>query len=189
MKIASRIHWKNWPYKNTTILLLSLILFFYFLNSPEIQGFIKTVGDLGYIGSFISGIFFVSIFSVAPASAIIFETAKTLNPFAVAVTAGMGAVIGDYLIFCYLKDKVFEEIAPLLRRNGGSFLSKLFSSPFFAWLIPISGAFIIASPLPDELGISFMGLSKIKSWQFILITFLLNSFGILFIIILSRSLS
>lgn len=188
MKLAEEIRWKNWPYKNTTLLLASLVLFFYFLKSPEIQNFIKTIGTLGYVGSFISGMFFVSIFTVAPASVIIFDVAKTLNPVFVAITAGLGAVIGDYLIFRLLKDRVFEELTPLVKKNGGAFLGKLFSSPFFAWLIPIFGAFIIASPLPDELGISLMGISKIKNWQFLLVTFLLNSVGIFLVIILSKSL-
>lgn len=179
--------WKHWPYKNTTLLVISLILFFYFLRSDEVQNLIKSIGELGYIGSFVSGIFFVSIFTVAPASAIIFETSKTLDPILVAITAGAGAVIGDYLIFRFLKDRVFGELAPLVKKNGSTFIVKLFSSPFFSWLIPIFGAFIIASPLPDELGISFIGLSKIKNWQFLLVTFLLNATGIFLIIILAKS--
>jgi len=66
-------------------------------------------------------------------------------------------------------------------------LKKLFLSPFFTWLIPIAGAFIIASPLPDEIGISLMGLSKVKNWHFILITFLLNAIGIFLVVTLARS--
>ena len=140
---------KHWRYKNTALLLISMILFFYFLENPEIQNFIKLIGSLGYFGSFVSGIFFVSIFTVAPASAIIFEASKTLDSILVAITAGAGAVIGDYLIFRFLKDRVFEELAPLVKKNGSTFIVKLFSSPFFSWLIPIFGAFIIASPFPD----------------------------------------
>lgn len=178
--------WKNWQYKNTTLLILSIILFVYFLDSEFIQFFIKSVGNLGYIGSFISGIFFVSVFTVAPASAIIFDMAKTLNPYLVALFAGIGAVLGDYIILRILKDRVFEELLPLFKKVHGSFLATVFASPFFAWLIPLIGAIIIASPLPDEIGISLMGLSKIKNWQFILVTFLLNSIGIFIIISLAR---
>jgi len=183
-----RVVWKNWPYKNTTLLLISLFFFFYFLKSPEVQTFIRSIGSLGYLGSFISGIFFVSMFTVAPASAIIFDTAKTLDPFLVAITAGLGAVIGDYLIFRFLKDKVFEELTPIVKKSGGTFLEKLFRSPFFAWMVPLFGALIIASPLPDELGIGLMGLSRIKNWHFLLVTFLLNAVGIFLIIILAKSL-
>ena len=151
------------------------------------QSFVSAIGGFGYFGSFISGIFFVSIFTVAPASAILFDIAKTLDPLTVAITAGIGAVIGDYMIFRFMKDKVFEELSPLVKKNGGSFIAGLFSSPFFAWAIPILGAFIIASPLPDEVGIGLMGLSKVKNWQFLLITFLLNAAGIFLVIIIANS--
>lgn len=182
------IKWTNWRYKNTTLLILSIVLFLYFLDSSFIQFFIKSIGNLGYIGSFISGLFFVSVFTVAPASAIIFDIAKTLNPYLVALFAGIGAVLGDYIILRILKDRVFEELLPLFKKMHGSFLETMFASPFFAWLIPLFGAIVIASPLPDEIGISLMGLSKIKNWQFILITFLLNSIGIFIIISLAQSL-
>lgn len=180
-------HWENWPYKNTTLLILSLVLFFYLLKSSAVLNFIEMIGVLGYLGSFISGIFFVSIFTVAPASAILFEIAKNLDPLFVAITAGAGAVIGDYIIFRFLKDRVFEELSPLIKKAGGSLIAKLFSSPFFTWIIPILGAFIIASPLPDEVGIGLMGLSKVKNWQFLLITFLLNAAGIFLVIIVANS--
>lgn len=149
---------------------------------------IEKIGDFGYIGSLISGIFFVSMFTVVPTSVILFDLAKHLNPLLVAIFAGVGAAIGDYLIFRFLKDKVFEEISPVFEKFGGSLLKKLFISPFFIWLVPFMGAFVIASPLPDELGITLLGLSKVKSWHFILITLLLNAVGIFIVITLSRSL-
>lgn len=179
--------WKNWQYKNTAILVISLVVFFYLADTDLIQNVIKKNGTFGYFGSFFAGIFFVSIFTVTPAAVVIFDLAKNLNPLFVAITASAGAVIGDYLIFRFLKDKVFEELSPVFQKVGGSFLKKLFLSPFFAWLIPIAGAFIIASPLPDEVGISLMGLSKVKNWHFIVITFLLNAIGIFLVITLARS--
>ncbi|MGW8184607.1 MAG: hypothetical protein ACWGHO_00670 [Candidatus Moraniibacteriota bacterium] len=180
-------NWKNWRYKNTLFLILSVIAFVYFLDSDFFQFFIKSIGKFGYIGSFISGLFFVSVFTVAPASAILFDVAKTLNPYWVAFFAGLGAVLGDYIILRIFKDKVFEELLPLFKRAHGSFLINIFSSPFFAWMIPLIGAIVIASPLPDEVGIGLMGLSKIKNRHFILITFLLNSVGIFIIISIANA--
>ncbi len=181
--------WKNWHYKNTILLVTSIILFFLFiLSSVSFQSSLARIGSLGYLGSFLTGIFFVSIFTVAPASVVLFDLAKTFNPILVAITAGLGAVLGDYLIFRVLKDRVFEELSPLFEKIGGSFLEKLFLTPFFIWLIPIIGAVIVASPLPDELGIGLLGLSKVKNWHFVLISFLLNAVGIFFVITLAKSL-
>ena len=179
--------WKSWPYKNTLFLILSLILFWYFADSHVISGVIRRLGELGYIGALIGGALFVSSFTIAPAAVIIFDVAKVLNPLLVAIFAGMGAVVGDYIIFRFLKDRVFEELSPVFGKIGGSWLKKIFLTPYFIWVLPFAGAFIVASPLPDEVGITLLGLSKVKSWQFILITFLLNAIGIFLTILLAGS--
>lgn len=177
------LKYKNWQYKNIALLIVSLLLLFFFIDTPLIQNLIKSIGRLGYIGAFIVGIFFVSIFTVSPSAVILFNLAKELDPIAIAVIAGAGAVIGDYLIFRFVKDKLFEEIKPIFANNGFSkLIVRMFKTPFFSWLIPLIGAAIIASPLPDEIGISILGLSKVKNWQFILVTFILNSIGILLIV-------
>lgn len=175
-----------WQYKNTAILILSLALFFIFADTPFVKELINKIGDFGYLSAFVSGILFVSIFTVAPAAVIIFDLAQKLNSYEVAVLAGAGAVIGDYLIFRFLKDRVFQEMAPIFRKSTGfKKINQLFQTPYFSWLIPIFGAILIASPAPDEVGIGMLGLSKIKNWQFILITFVLNAVGIFVIISLA----
>jgi len=178
--------YKNWPYSNTAMLLLSLILLYYFTKNPAFGNFIFSIGSLGYFGAFLCGIFFVSIFTVAPSAVILFEIAKMLDPVLVAILAGLGAVIGDYIIFQFLKDRVFTELAPVFDKLGGSLIKKIFASPYFAWFLPIMGAVIIASPMPDEIGISMIGLSKVKTWQFIVVSFALNAIGIFILISLAN---
>jgi uncharacterized membrane protein YdjX (TVP38/TMEM64 family) len=51
----------------------------------------------------------------------------------------------------------------------------------------VLGAIIIASPLPDEMGVGLMGISKLKTSQFILLSFVLNAIGI-FIVVTAGSL-
>jgi hypothetical protein len=176
----------KWRYKNTFLLFVSLTLFFYFADSYFVKGIISGVGELGYLGAFLTGIFFVSTFTVAPASIVLFYLAKELDPYQIALLAGAGAVIGDYIIFLFLKDKVFEEVRPVFMKLGGSRLSKLISTPYFAWFAPVIGALIIASPLPDEIGIGLLGISQLKNWQFIVLSFVLNSLGIFIIITLAN---
>lgn len=179
--------YKHWHYKNTFFLLLSLIVFFYFADSPLIKSIISRLGDAGYFGAFLTGIFFVSIFTVAPALVVLYFLSNALNPIIVALLAGLGAVIGDYIVFRFLKDGVFKELAPLFRAMGGSHISKLFHTPHFAWLLPAIGAIIIASPLPDETGIALIGTSHMKQWQFFILTFILNTIGILMVVVMARS--
>jgi len=172
----------SWKYKNTTLLIIFVGLFFYFYKQGFLDYFIKFLGNFGYASCFFVGIFFVSIFTAAPSLAILYELSSTLNPFLVALISGVGAMVGDYLILFLLRDKIFEEIKPFFKNK---FLIEIFRSPYFSWILPIIGAAIIASPFPDEIGIGFMGLSKVKKWQFLGITFLLNSLGIYFVITLT----
>jgi hypothetical protein len=178
--------YKHWKLKNTFLLVVSIALLFYFSNSFFVKNIIHTIGTLGFLGAFIAGAFFVSTFTVAPASFVLFYLTKELDIFGVVVFAGLGAMLGDYVIFRFLKDKVFEELKPIFTKLGGSYFSKLFSTPYFAWLGPVIGAIIIASPFPDEIGIGLLGITKLKNWQFLVLSFILNSLGIFLIVALSN---
>ena len=178
--------YKNWKFKNTGFLVLSLILFFYFADAPFVKNVIGSIGNLGYLGAFLTGIFFVFTFTIAPASVVLFFLAQELNPFGIALVAGLGGVMGDYIIFRFLKDRVFEELKPIFINLGGPRLSHLLATPYFGWVAPVVGAIIIASPFPDEIGIGLMSITKLKNWQFLVLSLILNSLGIFIIISLAK---
>lgn len=165
-------------YKYTLLLLAMLLALFYVIDFPAVQMAITTIGTLGYAGAVLTGCFFVSSFTVVPATILLFQLATTLHPAGVALAAGIGAVIGDYLIFRFLRDRVFEELQPLFAKCGGDALMLCLRRPYLTWLLPVIGAIIIASPFPDEIGIGLLGLSSLKSWQFVILSFVLNSLGI-----------
>lgn len=171
----------TWKYKNTFFLLLSLFLLYLIAGTDTAKQFLIMMGDWGYFGALVAGIFFVSTFTVAPSILVIFYLSQSLNSWEVAIFAGIGAMIGDALIFSFFRDGFFDEIKPLFSFFQKPLFIRLFNSPYFAWALPIIGAIIIVSPFPDEIGISLMGLSKIKRWQFLLVSFFLNSAGLLVI--------
>lgn len=175
-------HWRRWPYKNTTLLLISLAAVFYLAQTPAVDSLIKQAGTFGYAGAFITGIFFVSTFTAAPAALVLFNLADHLHAVEVALLAGLGAMVGDYLLFRLIRDNVFGELRQIFGRLHHPHVSALFRTPYFVWLLPVLGAAIIASPLPDEVGVSILGLSKLKKWQFFAVTFLLNAIGIFLIV-------
>jgi hypothetical protein len=174
--------WRRWKFKNTALLALSIVAFFYLAKTPQVDAIIKSVGGLGYLGAFITGMFFVSTFTVAPAAVVLFHLADRLHPIEIALLAGAGAMLGDYLIFRFMQDRVFAELLPLIRKLHTPRLRALFKSPYFAWVLPVVGAFVIASPLPDEVGVGMLGLSRVKRWQFFLLAFVLNAVGIFIIV-------
>lgn len=178
--------WRKWPWRNTALLGLSLIVFLLVMVSGLAHRLFEVFQELSYIGVFIAGMLFPSTFTVAPAIALLFGFADDLNPYTTAAIAGAGAMLGDYIIFRFLKDKVFDELRPLFQHFKNDKLTALFRTPYFAWLIPIAGMLMIASPLPDEVGLGMISTSPIRRWQFLVLAFLLNTVGILLVILGAR---
>ncbi len=175
-----------WAFRNTLFLLVSLVAVFFLTGTEVVQEGIRFVGGFGYVGGFIAGLFLVSTFTVAPSAIVLFHLAEQLNPVLLALSAGAGGVIGDVVLFKFLKDRVYEELAPVAEKLGGSNLRLIMHSPYFGWFAPVLGALIIASPFPDEIGISLLGLSKINTLHFMALTFLLNTLGIFAIILVAH---
>ncbi len=170
--------YRHWRYKNTTLLIFSIFIFILFADSPVIKGAITHVGEWGYVGAVIAGMFSVMTFTVAPALVVLYYLSERLNIIELMLLAGFGSVLGDFLIFSFFKDKVFVELEPIITRLSRRPFMHIFHSPYFAWMTPVAGALIIASPFPDELGVTLLSASKLKKWQFVLLSFVLNSVGL-----------
>ena len=108
--------------------------------------------------------------------------AKSLNIFVAGFIGGLGSLVGDLLIFEFIKVGFSDEIQKL----GHEKLLMKIKMPVIvrSYLAIIVGAIIIASPLPDELGVSIMAMSHISIRNFIFMDYLLNTSGILFILFL-----
>jgi len=174
--------WKQYHYKNLTVLGLSLIFALFLSQFESFHSFLLHLGGLGYVGAFIAGILFVSTFTVATGIVILLVLAEGLSPIEIGLIAGLGAVIGDLTIFRFIKDNVIEEITPLYNDLGGKHVTTLLHTKYFSWTLPVLGAVIIASPLPDEVGVSLIGISKLKTYQFLLLSFVLNAIGIFIVV-------
>lgn len=174
---------KSFKYKNLTILSFSLILALLLSRYEPFHNFLLNLGGWGYLGAFIAGMLFVSTFTVATGAIILLVLAEELSPIEIGIVAGMGAVVGDLIVFRFVKDNLTEEVLSIYNQiDGHHHIAKLFHTKYFPWTLPVIGAIIIASPLPDEIGVSLMGISKMKTGRFILVSFLLNAIGIFLII-------
>ena len=175
-----KIHWK---YKNLTMVFIGILLAIILSRNSSFHSFLLHMGTLGYIGAFLAGILFVSTFTVATSALVLLTLAETLSPLEIGIIAGLGAVIGDMIIFNFIKDNLANEIEDIYEHlDTKQHLKKVFHSKYFSWTLPVFGAAIIASPLPDEMGISLINLSKMTPLKFILLSYLLNSIGIFLIV-------
>lgn len=178
---------KNNLIKDISIVALSVLIAIILVKTEVIINIIASSKQLELFGSFIAGMFFTSIFTVAPATVVLAEIAQTNSVFWVAFFGGLGAMIGDMVIFRFVKNRLSTDILYMLKKSKSERLLSIFRLRIFRWLIAFLGALVIASPLPDELGLTMMGFSKIKTSLFIPISFLLNSLGILIIGLIAKA--
>lgn len=151
---------------------------------------LASTGEWQLLGSFIAGLFFTSIFTTAPAIVTLGEMTLENSIVLVALFGAAGAVIGDLIIFRFIRDKFSEHILELLKhRHAGKRVRALFNLRLFRMLSFFVGGLIIASPLPDELGIGLLGFSKMKMVWFIPLSFFFNFVGIVFIGLVARAIA
>lgn len=176
-------HKNHWKYKNLTIVFFGILFAVALSRVETFHSFLTHLGGLGYIGAFLAGILFVSTLTVATGILILFTLAETLHPIEIGLIAGLGAVVGDLTIFRFVKDGLSGEIEDIYNHmDRKRHLKKVFRSKYFNWTLPVLGAIIIASPLPDEMGVSLMGLSKLTTIRFMILSFILNSIGIFLVV-------
>lgn len=168
-------------------MLFSILFAVYLAKTDVLIRLLSTTAETELVGTFIAGLFFTSIFTTAPAIATLGELAQSYSLFQVAFLGAIGAVMGDLLIFRFVKDRFSVHLLELFR-GGGQRFKKLLRLKLFRLFTFVLGGFIIASPLPDELGVSLMGFSKMKMSLFIPLAFLFNFLGIVLVGLAARAL-
>jgi hypothetical protein len=171
------------------IVLASIIAAWAMVRFGAVDALLAYLGDGVLVASFVTGAFFTSVMTTAPAIAVLGVLSLHANPLVVALVGGAGAVCGDYLIFAFVRDRLGDDFAYLLRREGSPRFFKIFHRKSFRWVLPFVGGLIIASPLPDELGLALLGVAKMRTSRFLVISYAFNTAGILLIGLAARSLA
>ena len=174
--------------RDGAIVVMSILLACTFVQVGVVQSIISFSFGTKLIGSFIAGVFFTSVFTTSFAVVALGGIAQTNSIFLVALLGACGATIGDFFLFKFVKNDITEDIKDLLElTHYRARLHHIFHKKIFRYLTPFIGALIIASPLPDELGIMMLGLSRVRTSWFIPTSFCFNFIGIVGIGIVARS--
>lgn len=147
-----------------------------------VDKFIFWFKDYYIFASFVTGIFFTSAFTLAPSSISFVHLSQKFPIEGIIFWGALGAMCGDLLLFFFVKDRFADDLKSVIKPSRWRKILKSFHFGFLKWLSPIIGALIIASPLPDEFGMTLMGMSKVKMVVLIPITFLMNALGIYLLI-------
>jgi len=143
-----------------------------------IDAFIKTFKDYSVISSFVAGIFFTSTFTVAPAAVALVAIAGDTPTWIVAFWGALGAMFGDMVLFFFIRDRFADDLLNVIKPSKVKHFFHSLHFGFMKWLSPLLGAFIIASPLPDEFAVSLMGFSKVRAAILMPVSFIGNVAGI-----------
>jgi len=181
-KTVGEIKKFEWKYHNLILLIISIIIAYYILKFKPISSFIDDLSYFGYVASLILGMLFAYALTAVPATAALYNLGQSLNPLIIAFIGAFGSVIADYLIFRFVRDKLMNEIKLLseeinqLTKPVSNLVfpekvrviiwKKISRSRIWKTLVPIFAGFIIASPLPDELGVAIFGAVKYEPRRF-----------------------
>lgn len=160
---------------------VSVLLAWFLISSGVLSHFLAPTDTGRIFESFVIGIFFTSAFTLAPAAIFLAGLSQTISPWTVALFGALGAMCGDLILFLFIRDRLANDIKALFPKSIVRHFLNSFHLGFWKWLAPLLGALIIASPLPDEFGLSLLGLSRTRIAVLMPIAFVMNFLGILLV--------
>jgi hypothetical protein len=125
----------------------------------------------------LGGIFSVNFITAVPAYTFFHKIITPDNFALVLFGLAIGSVIGDIIIFNFIKFRIVENLIKIFKTNPN--VSKVLKTKkqYLRFILVFIGCLIIMSPFPDEIALLIMGFSRIKNLYFIPISFALNLLG------------
>ncbi len=165
------------------IVTASIYLAIYLAHSGAIHWVLGLANGNVPLISLVAGLFFTSFFTTPPAIAVFASLPGHGNIFLIAAIGGLGAVLGDSLLFFFVRERVASDAAYLMKGPRLKRVLRVLKKRRFRRILPVIGALIIASPLPDEIGLALIGVSTLSRPQFLLLSYCMNTIGILLILL------
>ncbi len=182
-KILSKI-----KYPKLLFLTFTFIVAYFMFTGREFSPFHNFLLNLGYFGTFLAGVFFSYGFTAAPATAILLILSNEQNIFFTGFIAGLGALVSDLIIFKFIRYSFADEIRKLSQEKAINRINNEIPTLFKKYFVPVLAGFIIAAPLPDEIGVSLLATSRTISTKFFtILSYALNTTGIFVILLIGST--
>jgi uncharacterized membrane protein YdjX (TVP38/TMEM64 family) len=179
-------------YPKLLLMAITAFLAYGLFQDQGVQSFFHSLGGLGYLSAFLGGMLFAFGFGAPFGVAILATIANDLNIFIAAAVGGLGALLSDYLLFKFIRVTFNDEIqrfkdSKAFALFNGMLVRRIPPKAAFYISLGVAGL-VIASPLPDELGVAMLaGITTVRERTFALISFSLNTVGILAVLALGRA--
>ena len=178
----------KFKYPKLVLLVILVIISYIVFRNPHVNILVQGLGNLDYIGLFIAGLLFSFGFTT-PFAIGFFLISNPSNIYLAALIGGLGALISDFAIFKIIKFSFMDEFNLLQKTEPVRGIEKIMTSHLPSriklYFLYVFSGIIIASPLPDELGVTMLaGLSHIRASIFLLISLICNTLGILVLLLI-----
>lgn len=179
---------KRFKYPKFLLFILAVFIAYLIFQGKNYTPLYSFISSLGVSGVFISGIFYTYSFTSPPATALLLLLAKQNSVIFSAMLGGIGALLGDLLIFSFIKYGFKDEIEKLRKENLIKRTSEALPKIIKKYVLPVLAIIAIASPLPDEIGVSLLAFyKKMPIYIFIAISYVANTLGILIILLIGQN--
>jgi uncharacterized membrane protein YdjX (TVP38/TMEM64 family) len=173
-------------YPKLFLLIICMALTYYLFSTELISGWVNTFNYLGNFGFFISGIFTAFGFT-APLGIGLLTKINPSNIFLATLFAAIGATLADLFIFHTIKFSFANELKELEKTKTIKEIEKIVKKnkhvKLTHYLLYILAGLVIATPVPDEIGVSMLaGLTTIKPLKFAIISFFVHNITIFLIL-------
>lgn len=169
-------------YKHTLFFVGSIILACVLFFSGYLHAITHTIAGYGYVTAFLAGMLFTISFTTAIASLVFIELGDTASPLLFALVGGAGAMISDLLLYRFLKTSLLEEwkliMVSRISTQRREQMERITKNRVFIWTVPFIASALIASPVPDEVGVALFSVINFHPKYFSVISFLANMGGI-----------
>lgn len=160
------------------VVIFFVIIFSIILVSSRIEErILSNFKGLEFIPYLLAGIFSTNMITAFPAYTFMGKIVTPENFNLLVVMGTVGSVIGDNIIFTFIKFRLIESLIKSFKHN--KFVTSILKTKNYILkgVLVLVGSLIIMSPLPDEFGVLLIGVSRIKHRYFILLSLMLNSLG------------
>lgn len=178
-------------YPRLTLLCLSFLFAYVLFHGGYFDGLPELLHGKGYISAFLGGALFTFGFTAPFGLVVLIAIAPEVSIMPAVAIAAVGAVLSDMLLFSFIRSSLQSELdrlsmTKLMQHAAKVFHRSALSERVRTYLLWTCGGFIIASPLPDELGIALLGGMRVRPRTFAFACFLLDAAGIFVVIGLTK---
>ena len=175
-------------YPKLTLYFIAIVVAYFVFQIPSVYGMVVSFDSLIYLAIFFGGLLFSAGFST-PVATGFFLALQPPDIYMAALVGGAGALIADMGLFSFIRLSFMDEFK-ILKHNSfirhiSSGVRTIVPKKLRSFLVYVLVVFIIASPLPDELGVALLaGFTKVHPYGFAMMSYIGNTLGIFLLLII-----